>query len=98
VEEGTIAQMMARHAPKDVLDMGLMMEQWLETPTAELVCKTIHHLKAVALHDARQHGAVAERVLGQLQAYEAVLTAFESYVLDRRALQQELLEEAKEGT
>ena len=89
-----VARMMARHSPKDVLDMGLMVEQWLETPVAELICRTLHHLKAIAVHDSRQPTIPAERLLGQLQAYDTVLNTIESYVLDRRQLQQHLVEES----
>lgn len=99
LDDGTVnvARIMARRTPKDILDLGLWVEQFLDTPTGELVCRTIHLLKAHAVFDSRQPAMNADRVLGQLQAYEAVLNAIEGYVKDRRETQAQIAAEDTEG-
>ena len=88
-----VAKLMSRHNRADRLQMGQMMEDLLKKPEGELVCRTIHHMKSLTLHESLTMNTRSEIIVGRLQAFEQLLTALENYVMDKRNIMAKIREE-----
>ena len=98
VDDGTLNvwRMIERRARPDILDMGLWVEQWLQSSVGVLICDLVDRLELNAVHDSRQPGANSDRTLGQIQAFHALRNAWEGMVKDRQEMQRQIVQEARE--
>lgn len=98
IEDGTVnvERMIERRSRQDLLDMGLWMEQWLQSPAGQLVCHLLDRLELNAVYDSKQPTVNAHLTLGQIQAYHAVRNAIEGVIKDRYEMQRQIAEAARE--
>ena len=97
VDDGTlnVRRIIARRKRQDILDIGLWVEQWLQSPVGILICDSVDRLELNAVYDSRQLGSNSDRTLGQLQAFHALRNTWEGFVKDRQDMQLQIAEEAR---
>ena len=89
--EGTvnIAALLVRGEPRDKKLFGQMIEDLLRSPTGDLLLRTIHQLKAVALRGK----GTPELRLGVMEGLEQLLESLELYVVQAKHLKDQEEEE-----
>lgn len=85
--------MMARHSLADQVVMGQWIEDFLNTPTGDLIVNTISNLRD---HAIARRVDKAEAQLGEIQGLASILDVFQQYVIDGRKASAQLKETSQE--